>query len=225
MSDVFELAAVVRSNVGKGASRRLRRLDNAVPAIIYGTDKEPTMLTLKANEVKKALENEAFYSHILTIDVEGNKEKAVLKAMQRHPARGDVMHMDFLRVSAKESITMKVPVHFTNEDSAPGVKEGGIVSHTVTELEIKCLPQNLPEFIEVDLGALEMDHAVHMSDLKLPKGVELLHEVDAEHDLPVASIHKPKAEAVEEAAPEAEAAPESDAAPEADDAAEGEEKE
>lgn len=210
MSQAFELSAELRKDVGKGASRRLRREQNLVPAIIYGGKKDPELLVIPANKVKKAIENEAFFSHILTIDVAGDKQTAVIKDMQRHPARGDVLHMDFLRVSASEVITMHVPLHFINEDKAPGVKSGGVIGHTITDLEIKCKASALPEYIEVDLSNLELDGSIHLSEIKLPAGVELAHEIDDEHDQSVVSIHVPRAVveetpvAAEEAAAEGE---------------------
>ena len=203
----FVLNAKPRGDKGKGASRRLRRLENQVPAIVYGGKKEPQNISLGHFEIEKALENEAFYSHIITINVDGgSSEEVIIKDIQRHPAKSQVTHMDFLRVDRNQKLHTKVPLHFLNEDKAKGVKAGGIVQHTMTELDIQCLPQDLPEFIEVDLIAVELGQAIHLSDIKLPKGVEsveLLH--GAEHDLPVASIIKPRgaAEDAEEAAGEA----------------------
>lgn len=217
MSEVVELRAELRSDIGKGASRRLRRDANGVPAIVYGGGKDPVNLTFAHNKVIKALESEAFYSSILTVDVAGKKEKVVLKAVQRHPSKARIQHMDFLRVTGKEQITMQVPLHFMGEEDAPGVKAGGLISKTMTELEVKCLPKDLPEFIEVDMSALEIDHALHLSDIKLPSGVVMTTDLeDASHDSPIISIHTPKKE--EEEVP-AEAAGE-----EASAAEDGEEK-
>ncbi len=198
MSVNFELAADVRSDLGKGASRRLRHT-NKVPAVLYGAHKEPAYLLLNHDDVVKRLEHESFYSHILTLKVNGKSERAVLKDLQRHPSKPRVMHMDFQRVSETEKLRMHVPLHFINADTAPGVKQsGGIVSHVLIDVEIICLPKDLPEFVEVDLAHLELGHAVHLSDLKLPAGVQLtalLHD----DDQPVASIHLPRA-AIEESA-------------------------
>ena len=209
----FELVAEKREDVGKGASRRLRR-DGKLPGIVYGTDKEPTMITLAHNEVMHHLEHEAFYSHILTLNVGKDKEKVVLKDLQRHPYKRLLLHIDLLRVNENEALTMRVPLHFINEDKAVGVKQGGgVVSHTLTEIDIVCLPKDLPEFIEVDMLEVELDQTVHLSDLVLPEGVQLyalLHGGD--DSLPVAAIHAPKGSAADEA---------EDAAAEA--AAEGEE--
>lgn len=189
----FEIEATVRQDMGKGASRRLRRMNDLVPAIVYGGAKDATPLSLEHRVVVKALENEAFYSHILDLKVDGKSEKVVLKALQRHPYKPRIQHMDFQRVSAKQKLTMQVPVHFLNEETSPGVKAGGIVSHHMTEVEIRCMAKDLPEYLEIDLGTTELDTIIHLSDLKLPNGVELTalsHGHD--NDQPLASIHKPR---------------------------------
>ena len=194
MSQDFVIEAFPRDDQGKGASRRLRREERKIPAIIYGGGKDATPVAIWHNELKKAIENEAFFSHILTVDIQGKKESVILKDLQRHPYKPILTHADFLRVDKDHEIHVNVPLHFINEDTAPAVKlQGGIVSHTMTEVEVICLPQNLPEFIEVDLNEVEMDQVVHLSDLKLPKGVKVAALQQGEgHDLPVASIHKPK---------------------------------
>jgi len=193
MSLSFELEANVRQDMGKGASRRLRR-DNKVPGIIYGGNAAPLALTLDHDKVVHSLEHEAFYSHILTIKIDGKPEKAVLKDLQRHPYKPSILHLDLQRVSEGEKLRMHVPLHFIGEDVAPGVKQGGgVVSHLINDVEVSCLPKNLPEFIEVDISGLELNETVHLSDLKLAQGVELveLHH-GPEHDLPVVSIHLPR---------------------------------
>jgi large subunit ribosomal protein L25 len=194
MSELFVVNAELRDDQGKGASRRLRRLADKVPAILYGEGKEPVCLSLKQNEVVKSLENEAFYSHILTIKYDGKEESAILKALQRHPATNWVTHADFFRVSKNHSIHVHVPLHFTNEESAVGVKiGGGIISRQMTDVEIICLPGDLPEYIEVNMKDIDLDQIIHLSDLQLPAGVRiaaLMHGED--HNLPVVSIHKPK---------------------------------
>ena len=196
----FELVAEKREDVGKGASRRLRR-DGKLPGIVYGTDKEPMMITLPHNDVMHHLEHEAFYSHILTLNVGKDKEKVVLKDLQRHPYKRLLLHIDLLRVNENEALTMRVPLHFINEDKAAGVKQGGgIISHTLTELDIVCLPKDLPEYIEVDMLEVALDQTVHLSDLVLPEGVQiysLLHGGD--DSLPVAAIHAPKGSTADEA--------------------------
>lgn len=192
----YTIAAQIRTEIGKGSSRRLRHADK-VPAVLYGGGADPVALTLSHNEMFHHLENEAFYSHILTINVGKKKEKAILKDLQRHPAKPRLMHADFQRVNMKEKLRMNVPLHFINEDTSPGVKAGGLVTHSSTELHISCLPADLPEFIEVDLGTLELDASLHISDLTLPKGIEsvnLSHGADSSHDDIVAAIHLPRAE-------------------------------
>ena len=188
----FTLDAALRDDTGKGASRRLRREAGLIPAIIYGGRKKPTNITLSHNALSKHLEHESFYSHIITLNVDGKAEDVILKDLQRHPAKPIVLHADFLRVSKTKKFTTRVPLHFLNEDTCKGVKvQGGTISHTMTDLEISCLPGDLPEFIEVDLVELELGHSVHISDLVLPKGVEsvaLAHGED--HNLPVANVFK-----------------------------------
>lgn len=202
MSGKFELHAELRQDQGKGASRRLRREDK-VPAIFYGGGEPAQSLVFNHNQLKKALQNEAFYSHILTIMIDGKKHQAVLKDMQRHPYKPRVQHLDFLRITGKEKIIMHVPLHFKGKDIAPGVKvSGGNILHLLSTIEVRCLPSNLPEYVEVDLSKLELDESVHLSHLKLPEGVEIMALVHG-NDQPVASIHIPRA-AIE--AEEAEAA-------------------
>lgn len=218
MSNTFELNAESRSDSGKAASRRLRRLDGRTPAVVYGGGKDSVAITLSHKDISLALENEAVYSHILTLSLDGKAEKVVLKALQRHPYKPVIMHADFLRINTNEKLTMNVPIHYINEEQAPGVKASGVVSHLMTEVEIRCLPANLPEFIEVDIANLDIDSSLHLSDIKLPNGVELATEIDSNHDQPIVNIHKPRAavEASEEGGDEAEGNAE---------AAEGENKE
>ena len=185
----FTLNAEVRSDLGKGASRRLRRLASLVPAVVYGGDKAPESISLLAKEVAKLLENEASYSHIIELTVAGKKQNVIIKALQRHPAKGHVMHADFVRVIAGQKLTAIVPVHFVGEE-AP-IKKGGEVSHVTSELEVTCLPKDLPEFIEVDVSALEIGAIVHLSDLKAPKGVEFVALAHG-NDLAVANVHAPR---------------------------------
>ena len=194
MSDQFEIQAEVREDMGKGASRRLRRLADQVPAIIYGGDKDPQPLSLIRKDFERALENEAFYSHVLSIKVGKTKEKAILKDLQRHPAKDSVMHADFLRVDDKVAIKVHVPIHFMNEESSIGVKvQGGIVQHQTTDIEILCLPGDIPEYIEVDMAEIETGQIVHLSEVALPKGVtSVALALGEDHDLAIASINAPK---------------------------------
>jgi len=194
MSVDFTLHAKGREVSGKGASRRLRRLTGEVPAIVYGGKKDAQSITLIHKDVIKALENEAFYSHIISLDVDGKSQDVIVKDVQRHPAKTAILHLDFLRISKTTALTIRVPLHFINEDSCIGVKkEGGIISHTMSELEVQCLPKDLPEYIEVDVSELALGSTLHISDITLPKGVEsvaLSHGSD--HDLPVAAVNKAK---------------------------------
>ena len=204
-SSDFILEAKSREDVGKGASRRLRRLAGEIPAIIYGAGKEPSMITLLHKDIMHAIENEAFFSHIITLKVDGKDESVVIKDLQRHPAKPKVLHADFLRVSADQAIHVKVPLHFIDEEKAIGVKQGGgIISHLINELEISCLPKDLPEFIPVYMAELDIGESIHIADLALPEGVssvDLTH--GEESNLAVASIHAPKAAVEEEPAAEA----------------------
>lgn len=210
MSSDFTLVAEARNDTGKGASRRLRRLANLVPAIIYGADQDPKSVSLKANEVAKAVQSESFFTSLVNLEVDGKGEQVVVKDMQRHPAKDHVMHIDFLRIDKKTKIVMHVPLHFINEDTCPGVKlEGGSISHAIQDIEISCLPSDLPEYIEVDLGSLNVGENIHLSDLTLPKGAEsvaLSHGED--HDLLVAAVNAPRGGSDEEEAAEEPAAEE-----------------
>jgi large subunit ribosomal protein L25 len=189
----FELEAEVRTDLGKGASRRLRRT-NKVPAVVYGAGEEVALLTLDHNKVVTALSHEATYSHILTLKVNSKSEKVILKAIQRDPANPRIQHIDFLRVRMDQKLHMHVPLHFVGDDEAEGVKQGGVIYHAMSDVEVSCLPGALPEFIEVNTSAMKMDETLHLSDIKLPEGVELVafaHGVE-DHDLPVVSIHIPR---------------------------------
>ena len=200
MSQDFVIEAFPRDDQGRGASRRLRREERKIPAIIYGGNKDATPIAIWHNELKKALENEAFFSHILTIELDGKKESVILKDLQRHPYKPILTHADFLRVDKDHEIHVNVPLHFINEESAPAIKlHGGVANHQINEVEVICLPQNLPEFIEVDMTPVEMDQVVHLSDLKLPEGVRVAALQQGEdHDLPVVAIHKPRGAKVDE---------------------------
>ena len=198
----FTLNAQTRTNEGKGASRRLRRLEQKVPAVIYGGSNAAQSITLELRELVKALESEAFYSHILTINIDGKPQSAVLKALQRHPVKNLPMHADFLRVDAAQKLTMKVPLHFLNQDTSPAGKTAGVlVLHELNEVEVSCLPKDLPEFIEIDLGALALGDIIHLSDLKLPAGVELPElKLGKEHDVAVVIAKHGREDVVEDAA-------------------------
>jgi len=189
MTVEFALNAEVRSDLGKGASRRLRRNVSMVPAVIYGGDKAPQSISLLAKELAKLLETDAAYSHVLNLNVAGTNESVIIKALQRHPAKGFVLHADFIRVVADQKLTAHVPLHFINQETSVGVKQqGGEASHVLVEVEVACLPKDLPEFIEVDMANVEVGQIVHLSDLKLPQGVELVALAHG-NDLAVANIH------------------------------------
>jgi len=203
MKNLFEVQAELRTDLGKGASRRLRHAGR-VPAIVYGSDEAPISVTVEHNKFLRHLAEDAFYSHILTLDVDGKKQQVVLKDLQRHPASDvKIMHADFLRVSANHALTMNVPLHFNGEDVAPGVKAGGLVAHLMSEVVVSCLPKDLPESIDVDVSTLAMDETIHLSELVLPAGVTLTalaHNQDEEleegerssYDQAVVSIHAPR---------------------------------
>ncbi|MEQ9452686.1 MAG: 50S ribosomal protein L25/general stress protein Ctc [Pseudomonadales bacterium] len=191
MSAKITLTAELREDVGKGASRRLRRLGNKVPAIIYGAEAAPQNLTLAVNEVNKAMEQETFYSQIMNVVIDGNATQAVVRDLQRSPGNGKVQHIDFQRISANKTMTVSVPLHFINEEECVGVKmNGGSINHNLTEVEISCLPANLPEYIEVDMVNVDVGDSVHLSDLPLPDGVTIvaLSYGDEDRDIPVANV-------------------------------------
>jgi len=191
MSTIITLEAETRTCIGKGASRRLRRLDEKVPAVVYGGNKPPQAIQLLQRRVSKFLECESVYSSVFEILVDGKKERVILKDLQHHPYKSMILHMDLQRVSAKDVLVKTVPLHFINEENAPSVKEGGVVNHTMTQVEIRCEARALPEFIEVDLANLAMNEIIHLSQIKLPKGVELsIDPTTGDHDHPVVSAHK-----------------------------------
>jgi large subunit ribosomal protein L25 len=225
MSVDFTLNAELRNEqeLGKAFSRRLRNMGK-VPAIMYGGGEEPVSITLDHNKVMQSLEQEAIYSHILTVDVAGKSQRAILRDLQRHPYKPTILHMDLLRVREDVAINVHVPLHFLNEDTCPGVKlDGGVASHNIVEVEVSCLPKDLPEFIEVDVAELKLNDSLHLSDIKVPTGVTIVELAQGEdHDHVVVSIHVKRA--VEEEPVAGEEVAEGDAAAEGDVAAEGEEK-
>ena len=193
MSLTFELNAERRENTGTADARRARHAGK-VPAIVYGAGKDPMGITLDHHVILANLDHESFYTHILDVKCDGKSEKVVLKDMQRHPSKAIIMHMDFQRISETSKIRMHVPIHFIGESVAPGVKKsGGTIAHSLNHVDVICFAKDLPEFIEADLSALEVGEALHLTDLKLPAGVELvaLQQGD-DHDLTVAIINKPR---------------------------------
>ncbi len=192
MSLIANLTAKLRTHKGKGASRRLRRLESQVPAIVYGGAQAPVAISLELKDLVKALENEAVFSQVLNLDIEGKIEPTILKALQRHPTKNTPTHVDFMRVDARAKMVMRVPLHFTNQDNCVGVKaNGGAIPHYCSHVEIACLPAQLPEFIEVDMTHVDVGTTLHLSDLKLPEGVEIpALALGHDHDQPVANVHK-----------------------------------
>jgi large subunit ribosomal protein L25 len=222
----FTLNAERRADAGKGASRRMRRAGK-VPAILYGGKSEPLALTLDHNELMQHLKHEAFHSHILTVSVGRKKEQAILKDLHRHATKNEVLHLDLQRVAAKQKIRMEVPLHFAGAEDAPGIKEGGVFSRSVVEVEIECLPKDLPEYLELDVSALAIGDALHLSDVPLPEGVAIValtHDEEHEHDVTVASMHQPRVSEEEEEA-EAVAEVPADAVPAIEEGAEKSEAE
>jgi len=211
---IIEVNAVSRSVQGTGASRRLRRTGK-VPAIVYGANQQAQVIELDHKAIMLQLRQEAFHASILEMNVDGTKQNVLLRDVQMHPWKHEVLHVDFQRVDAKQKIHMRVPLHFINEEIAPGVKVGGgVVNHVMTEVEVSCLPADLPEFIEVDLAALELGDSVHLSELKLPGGVESV-QLTRGDDSVVASVQVPRVvvEPEAEAAEEAEGVEAAEAAP------------
>ena len=190
MADKFDLIAEIREDSGKGASRRLRR-EGKVPAIIYGAGRPPRALVFDHNKVIKQLENESFYSSVLNIKVGEKSQAAIVKDLQRHPALPRIMHMDLQRIVEDEVIRMNVPIHLIGEEIAIGVKDGGgKVSHMRTDVEVVCLPKNLPEYLEVDISELELDGLMYLTDIPLPEGVEIPELAqEVEQAQPIVSIH------------------------------------
>lgn len=180
--DVFELHVQPRQEVGKSASRRLRR-EGMVPAVIYGRNETPEQVAIDHNALMRRIEHEAFFSHILTVHVDGKKQgtRVILKELHRHPYKRKVLHLDLQRVSETEALHTSVPLHFLGEEDAPGAKQGGVFQRQLVQVEVSCLPKNLPEYIEADVSHFEIGDTLHLSDLKLPEGVEL-HNFDPEDE-------------------------------------------
>lgn len=194
----FDITAEPRTVQGKGASRRLRRAGLA-PAILYGAGKNPEMVSLPQRVLLKHLDDEKFHSAILNVTVNGQTDQAILRDWQMHPVRTEVLHVDFQRISATEKLHMKVPIHFLGQDVAPGVKlEGGVITHLMTDIDVTCLPKDLPEFLEVDMSEMHLNHSVHLSQIKLPQGVQITSLIHGGDDHAVAAI---TAIRVEEEAP------------------------
>ena len=214
MGKSFEVVAESRNDQGKGASRRLRRAGK-VPGILYGGKGEPSAVSLDQLKLLNVIEDEKFYSSIIKLKLDGRDEQAIVKDLQMHPAKRQVLHMDLQRVLADQPIRIHLPIHFLNAGTSPGVKvQGGLVSHLKTDVEISCLPKDLPEALEVDMGGMSLNETIFLKDIPLPAGVTIPELVQGRNP-PVVSIHAPRAEEPEPAAAEA-AAPAAGAAPAAD---------
>ena len=206
MGQEFDLIADYREDQGKGASRRLR-LEGKVPAIIYGAGRPARALTFDHSKVVRQLENESFYSSILSIKVGENSQAAILKDVQRHPSKRQILHLDLQRIVEDKHIKMNVPIHYLGEDVAVGVKEsGGTVTKMVTDVEVTCLPKDLPEYLDVDISQLDLNEMLYLTDIKVPDGVEIvaLAHVEEEQAQPIVSIQFIKEEIIEEEVPEEE---------------------
>jgi len=192
----FELAGEPRAQVGRTDSRRLRRVGR-VPAVLYGGGEAPESLTLEHNALKHQMTREAFYTSILTLKIGSKSQQVIVKAVERHPAKPQIMHLDFQRVREDVEITLDVPIHFLNEANAKGVKDqGGVVEHLLTDVEVRCLPRYLPEYLEIDVTPLELNQIFHLSDIKLPEGVSLVALTHG-HDQPVVAVNPPRAEEID----------------------------
>jgi large subunit ribosomal protein L25 len=201
----FLLEVKSRQDVGKGASRRLRRNTGDIPGVIYGAGKDPASISIRHDDLLHAVEHEAFFSSIIDLKVDGAQESVIIKDLQRHPARPIIMHADFMRVRANVALEVNVPLHLINEDKCVGVKmEHGQVIQFMHELVVSCLPKDLPEYIEVDMANIHVNEVVHISDLKLPTGVtstELAHGEENNHA--VATVQEIREQVVESEVPEA----------------------
>ena len=205
MNEEYDLVAEYREDQGKGASRRLRR-EGKLPAIVYGGDRPPRSINLDHDKVLQQSGSERFYSSVLTVKVGNRAQEVILKDIQRHPAKNKILHLDLQRIVAGEAIRMNVPIHYLNEETAKGVKqEGGVLFRQYNEVEVSCLPKNLPEYIEVDVAELGMDEQLHLSDIEVPEGVEIVELAQEEaEDQVIVSIHMPRQVVEEEEGEEAE---------------------
>ena len=207
----FTLNLTNRTDTGKGASRRLRHT-NQIPAVIYGGEQEPQSLQMNHDDILKALADEAIYTSILDVNIDGKVTKAVFKDIQRHAYKPKVLHLDFFRVNENEKIHMHVPIHCLGGENSPGVKAGGQMNHNMSDIEVICLAKDLPEYLEIDVSNMDIGDTLHISDLTMPAGVvsaELSHGAD--HDQPIVAIHKSRAMTDDDAASD-DAAPSEDAA-------------
>lgn len=197
MSTGFELDIEVRDKLGTGETRRLRK-SGKVPAILYGGGKDPQSVMLEKDRLQLQMEQEAFYTSILTLNLNGETQAVIVKDVQRHPAKRQVLHLDFQRILADEKISLNVPIHLLGQEEAVGVREqGGEVAHLTTDVEVSCLPKDLPEYLELDISDLELNQLLHLSDIKVPEGVELT-ALAHDQDPAVVSINPPRREEEDE---------------------------
>ncbi|ANB90827.1 50S ribosomal protein L25 [Moraxella ovis] len=202
----YTLNAVARSaeEQGKGASRRLRK-ENLVPAIIYGGEGEAVSICVKTNELVKAISEDAFFSSIIGIELDGTKQEVIIKALQRHPSKGFPLHADFQRIVRGQEMNVSVPVRVINEEESAGKKTGGVLTQLVNDIQVTCLPRNLPEFIEIDVAKLEVGDNIRLGDVALPQGLSLVLQDDSELENVIVSMQAPTVEEVEESTEEADA--------------------
>ena len=197
----FELVGETREERGRSGSRRLRR-QGRIPAIVYGGGEEPRPITLGQNDLLHEMDREGFYTSILTIKVGKDSQSVVVKAVQRHPARAQILHLDFQRIVADRQITLNVPIRIVGEIDSVGIKEGGVVDRVLTDIEVSCLPRHLPEYLEIDVSALEINQLLHLSDIVLPEGVSSV-ALDHDQDQAVVAINPPRREEIDEPTEEA----------------------
>lgn len=202
----YTLNAVARSaeEQGKGASRRLRK-ENLIPAIIYGGESEAVSICVKTNELVKAISEDAFFSSIIGIELDGTKQEVIIKALQRHPSKGFPLHADFQRIVRGQEMNFSVPVRVTNEEESAGKKTGGVLTQLVNDIQVTCLPRNLPEFIEIDVAKLEVGDNIRLGDVTLPQGLSLVLQDDSELENAIVSMQAPTVEEVKESTEEADA--------------------
>ena len=201
MQQEFEIKVEARNQSNTSTNRRMRKAGQ-VPAVVYGGNRPPVLLSINHNELIRHLENESFYSHILTLKAVDKNEKVILRDIQRHPSKAQVLHIDFFRISEDQHIKVNVPLHFVNEDTCAGVKQqGGIISHTQTDVEVSCLPKDLPEYLDVDVADLGLGSSLHLSDLELPEGISLVALSQGEaNDYALVSVIMPRVTEAEERA-------------------------
>lgn len=208
MTSQYILSGTKRENFGKRASKRYRR-DNLVPAEVYGASKDNQSILVNSFELTNQIKDPQFYSNVIDLNVGKTKIEVILKDIQRDPQKSHITHIDFLEVDQNVKITVNVPISFINEDICVGIKKsGGVISHIITEIEINCLPKDIPENIQVDVQELDINQSIHLTEIKLPDGVEFLSGADKDHDSAVVKCYQPVEEVIDTAAPEAMAEPE-----------------